>query len=64
MSNSSGLVVADALHSIQYRGKYIGNRSQFESLPVEDYIEDRNMMSTARRDLVYPEWTLKGLDTI
>lgn len=26
----------------------IGNRSQFESLPVEDYIEDRNMMSTPR----------------
>lgn len=33
---------------IQSRGVYIGNRSQFESLPVEDYIDDRNMMSTPR----------------
>lgn len=33
---------------IQSRGVYIGNRSQYESLPVEDYIEDRNMMSTPR----------------
>lgn len=33
---------------IQSRGVYIGDRSQFESLPVEDYIDDRNMMSTPR----------------
>ena len=42
---------------IQERGKFIGNRSQFEELPLEAYIEDRNMMSTKRQDLVFPEWT-------
>ena len=58
------MIATDFLYSIQHRGKWIGNRSQFESLPVEDYIDDRNMMSTARRDLVYPDWTLKGLDSV
>lgn len=53
---------ANIMHSIQERGRYIGDRSQFESLPIEDYIDDRNMMSTKRQDLVYPSWTLKGLD--
>ncbi len=52
------------LSSIQSRGIYIGNRGQFESLPIEDYIEDRNMMSIPRKDLVYPEWTEKGLDSM
>lgn len=47
---------------IQSRGVYIGKRSQFENLSVKEYIEDRNMMSTKRQDLDYPEWTLKGLD--
>ena len=42
---------------IQSRGKHIGNRSQFEELPLEDYIEDRNMMSIKRQDLEFPEWT-------
>ena len=42
---------------IQDRGKYIGNRSQFENLPLKEYIEDRNMMSIKRQDLDYPEWT-------
>lgn len=42
---------------MQHRGVYIGNRSQFESLPLKDYIEDRNMMSTKREDLEFPEWT-------
>ncbi|KAK3684528.1 hypothetical protein LTR37_020203 [Vermiconidia calcicola] len=49
---------------IQSRGVHIGNRSQFESLPIEDYIEDRNMMSSPRPDLAYPEWTAEGLDSI
>jgi 2-polyprenyl-6-methoxyphenol hydroxylase-like FAD-dependent oxidoreductase len=49
---------------IQSRGVYIGNRSQYESLPVEEYIKDRNMMSIKRQDLEYPEWTLKGLDAV
>lgn len=50
--------------SIQDRGVYIGNRSQFETLKVEDYIDDRNMMSTLRKDLVYPEWTARDLDKV
>lgn len=49
---------------MQERGVRIGNRSQFESLPIEEYIEDRNMMSTPHSELVYPEWTAKGLDKI
>ncbi|KAF7195251.1 2,6-dihydroxypyridine 3-monooxygenase [Pseudocercospora fuligena] len=47
---------------IQSRGVYIGNRSQFESLPVEEYIKDRNMMSKPRWELEYPEWTKADLD--
>lgn len=42
---------------MQYRGVYIGDRSQFEQLPLKEYVEDRNMMSTKREDLVFPEWT-------
>lgn len=42
---------------IQHRGVYIGNRGQFESLPLKDYIEDRNMMSILREDLEFPRWT-------
>ena len=49
---------------IQSRGVYIGNRSQYETLPIEEYIDDRNMMSIKRQDLEYPEWTLKGLDKV
>ena len=42
---------------IQHRGMYIGNRGQFESLPLKEYIEDRNMMSILREDLDFPAWT-------
>lgn len=42
---------------IQQRGTCIGDRSQFEKLPLKDYIEDRNMMSIKREDLEFPEWT-------
>jgi len=49
---------------IQERGIYIGNRSQFENLPVTDLIADRDMMSIPRKDLEYPEWTAEGLDEI
>ncbi|OAP54988.1 hypothetical protein AYL99_10688 [Fonsecaea erecta] len=42
---------------IQKRGMYIGNRSQFDKLPLREYIEDRNMMSIKREDLEFPEWT-------
>ena len=33
---------------IQSRGEFIGNRSQFEKLPLQEYIDDRNMMSIKR----------------
>ena len=49
---------------IQSRGVRIGDRSQYESLPVEEYVKDRNMMSVKRTDEVWPEWTLDGLDQI
>ncbi|PPJ50817.1 hypothetical protein CBER1_06505 [Cercospora berteroae] len=49
---------------IQSRGIHIGDRSQFETLPVEEYIEDRNMMSTPRKDLHFPEWTREGIETM
>jgi 2-polyprenyl-6-methoxyphenol hydroxylase-like FAD-dependent oxidoreductase len=39
------------------RGREIGDRSQFEDLPLQDYIDDRTMMSTPRQDLEFPEWT-------
>lgn len=49
---------------IQYRGAYIGDRSQFEERSLQEYIEDRNMMSIPRWELEFPEWTQKGLDAI
>jgi hypothetical protein len=49
---------------IQGMGVRIGNRSQFESLPVEEYIKDRNFASIKREDREYQAWTLVGLDDI
>lgn len=49
---------------IQQRGVYIGDRSQYQSLPVEEYIQDRNLMSIKRRDLQYPDWVFDGLESI
>ncbi|KAJ8607668.1 hypothetical protein MRB53_040131 [Persea americana] len=49
---------------IQDRGVYIGNRSQFESLEVEEYIKDRNLMSIKRADLDYPDWVWEGFEKI
>ncbi|EMD01293.1 hypothetical protein BAUCODRAFT_136005 [Baudoinia panamericana UAMH 10762] len=49
---------------IQRMGVEIGNRSQFESLPMEEYIKDRNYASIKREDREYPEWTLEGLDEV
>lgn len=48
--------------AIQDMGVIIGNRSQFEDLPVEEYIKDRDFASIKREDRKYPEWTLKDLD--
>jgi hypothetical protein len=49
---------------IQDRGVQMGNRSQYESLPVKEYIADRNLASTPRAKDVYPSWTMEGLDQI
>ncbi|KAK4560368.1 hypothetical protein LTR86_005564 [Recurvomyces mirabilis] len=49
---------------IQAMGVRIGDRSQFETLPMEDYIADRNFASIKRQDRVYGKWTEDGLDKI
>lgn len=41
---------------IQKRGVDMGNRSQHQSLPLEEHIHDRNVASTPRAEEVYPEW--------
>jgi 2-polyprenyl-6-methoxyphenol hydroxylase-like FAD-dependent oxidoreductase len=41
---------------IQRRGVDMGNRSQYQTLQLHDYIYDRDVASTPRRDEVYPEW--------
>lgn len=50
--------------TIQDMGVNIGDRSQFESLPIEEYIKDRNFASIRREDREYPTWTLEGIDGI
>lgn len=41
---------------IQKRGVDMGNRSQFEELPLKEHIHDRNVASVPREKEVYPEW--------
>jgi 2-polyprenyl-6-methoxyphenol hydroxylase-like FAD-dependent oxidoreductase len=41
---------------IQKRGVDMGERSQHQTLPVEEYIRDRDVASTPRREEVYPDW--------
>lgn len=41
---------------IQKRGVHMGNRSQFEDLPLGEHIHDRNVASVPREKEVYPEW--------
>ncbi|KAH8896546.1 FAD/NAD(P)-binding domain-containing protein [Thozetella sp. PMI_491] len=41
---------------IQKRGVDMGERSQHQQLSLEDYIHDRDVASTPRREEVYPEW--------
>ncbi|KAK5741306.1 hypothetical protein LTR17_004012 [Elasticomyces elasticus] len=50
--------------AIQDMGVKIGDRSQFEKLPIDEYIKDRNFASIKREDREYPAWTLDGLDEI
>ncbi|CAK4031974.1 FAD NAD(P)-binding domain-containing [Lecanosticta acicola] len=49
---------------VQAKGVRIGNRSQFEELSLQEYIDDRNMMSIPHRDIEFPEWTREDLDRI
>lgn len=44
---------------IQKRGVDMGNRSQFQELPLEEHIHDRNMASTPREKEVYPDWAVQ-----
>ncbi|KAK8856062.1 FAD/NAD(P)-binding domain-containing protein [Apiospora arundinis] len=41
---------------IQKRGVDMGNRSQFEDLPLKEHIHDRNVASVPREKEVYPDW--------
>lgn len=43
---------------IQERGKQMGNRSQHQRLGLEEYIHDRDVASTPRREEVYPDWAV------
>jgi len=42
---------------VQYKGVQIGDRSQFENLSLQDWIDDRTMMGTKRQELDFPPWT-------
>ncbi|CAN8098320.1 unnamed protein product [Discula destructiva] len=44
---------------IQKRGVVMGVRSQFQELPLEEHIHDRNIASTPREEEVYPEWAVQ-----
>lgn len=41
---------------IQKRGVDMGQRSQFQELPLQEHIHDRNVASTPREKEVYPDW--------
>jgi hypothetical protein len=47
--------------TVQKRGVDMGRRSQYESLPVEEYIADRARASKPRKDEVWPEWAIADL---
>lgn len=42
--------------TIQKRGVDMGQRSQFEELPLEEHIRDRNLASKPRQEEVWPDW--------
>lgn len=44
---------------IQKRGVDMGTRSQFQQLPLEEHIHDRNIASTPREKEVYPDWAVE-----
>lgn len=47
--------------TIQRRGVEMGIRSQFEELPLEELIRDRDMASKPREEEVWPEWAVADL---
>lgn len=47
---------------VQRRGVDMGTRSQFEKLPVEELIGDRDRASVPRKEEVYPEWATRLMD--
>jgi 2-polyprenyl-6-methoxyphenol hydroxylase-like FAD-dependent oxidoreductase len=44
--------------TIQQRGVEMGMRSQWEELPLEELIKDRDMASKPRQEEVWPEWAV------
>ncbi|KAL5348507.1 hypothetical protein ACLOAV_005923 [Pseudogymnoascus australis] len=47
--------------TVQNRGVDMGRRSQYETLPIEEYISDRARASKPRKDEVWPEWAIADL---
>lgn len=47
--------------TVQKRGVDMGRRSQYETLPIEEYISDRARASKPRKDEVWPEWAIADL---
>ncbi|KAL7619796.1 hypothetical protein AAE478_010339 [Parahypoxylon ruwenzoriense] len=41
---------------IQKRGVDMGERSQHQNLPLEEYVHDRNVASIPREEEIYPDW--------
>ncbi|KAF2003125.1 FAD/NAD(P)-binding domain-containing protein [Amniculicola lignicola CBS 123094] len=48
--------------TIQMRGVDMGLHSQWEDLPLEVHIHDRNVASQPRRDIEWPKWALEGIE--
>ena len=42
--------------TIQQRGVEMGDRSQFDALPLSEYIADRDRASKPRKDEIWPQW--------
>jgi len=49
---------------MQARSMRLGHSSQFEKLPVEQYIADRNAALAKGMDEVCPAWAFEGIDDI
>lgn len=47
--------------TVQKRGVDMGRRSQYETLPLEEYVADRARASKPRKTEVWPEWAIASL---